>query len=98
MRYRFSEFAPSNHRQYVLAVGVKDIEILLGLVDNACNGMPRLAKDVNSEYNDIYMRIRNMRKTLQVALAEADRLDDHGERRKPFRAVSDEVEGIVCGD
>ena len=84
MRYRFTEFAPSNHRQYVLAVGIKDIEIILGLVDKACDTMPRLAKDVNSEYNDIYLRIRHMRKALRAALDEATLLDDHGERRKPY--------------
>jgi hypothetical protein len=82
MRYKFNELAPSNKRQYFLAVGVKDVEILLGLVNNACDHMPRLRKDHSPEYSDIYTRLRSMRRTLAEAHKIGTELGDDGERKK----------------
>lgn len=84
MRFRFSEFAPSNKRQYLLALGVRDIEIMLGLVSRAAESMPRLTRLSNPQYDEVRVRIKSMEKALTSALAEANRLLDDGDRRAPW--------------
>lgn len=83
MRYKLTDFAPSNKRQYTFAVGKKDIEILKGLVQNACRHAPMLPDtNENRIYRDVYTRLRSMNSALAKALKEAEALGDDGERRK----------------
>jgi hypothetical protein len=83
MRYKFTEIAPSNKRQYVFAVGKKDIEILMGLVANACAHKPMLPRTPENEgYLEVYNRIRSMRRDFNKAYEEAKKLGDDGNRRK----------------
>ena len=60
MKYKYHDKAASGKRQYWLAIGLKDAEIMHGLVINACNNMPALDKKTNPEYMDIYNRMRSM--------------------------------------
>lgn len=83
MRYKLTDYAPSNKRQYTFAVGKKDIEILMGLVQNACHHAPTLPKtEENEVYWDIYNRLRSMRRSFAEAYQEAEKLGDDGKRRK----------------
>lgn len=86
MRYKFTEHAPSGKRQYFIALGVNDLEILKGLVDNAMAHMPRLQKNSkqprDKTYTDVYDRLRSMSKPLSDALDEAKKLEDDGKRKK----------------
>lgn len=77
MRYKITEHAPSNKRQYVFAVGKYDIEILYGLVLNASAGVPQIKETV-----DMRHRLKSMVKALAQALAEAESLGDDGGRKK----------------
>lgn len=89
MRYRYNEYAPSGKRQYLLAMGVKDIEIIMGLIQNACAHAPTLDKINNPEYADVYTRLRSMRRALSQAHTEAEKLSDEGKRRKPLTPRGD---------
>ena len=83
MRYKLTDYAPSNKRQYTFAVGKKDIEILMGLVQNACLHAPNLPKTPeNTNYLDVYSRLRSMRRSFAEAHRIAEGLGDDGERRK----------------
>lgn len=80
MRFNIGYIAPSNKRQYQFSCGMKDLEILDGLVTKACQSMPALSQRSNPEYRDIYDRMRAMRKDLSEGLAEAMKLGDDGTR------------------
>lgn len=82
MRYKFNEIAPSGKRQYFIALGYKDLEILHGLTVNACRNMPSLNKNSNAEYAEIYNRLRSMRRAMAHAITEAEILGDDNKRRK----------------
>ena len=84
MRYKFSEFAPSNQRQYFFALGVKDMKIMLGLAKNAYDSMPKLSRLDNPAYDEVRVRLHQMRKAIEAAITEAEGLDDIGKRRKPW--------------
>lgn len=96
MRYKLTDYAPSNKRQYSFAVGKKDIEILMGLVSNACLHRPALPKTPeNAQYWDIYNRLRSMNQAFRKALTEAEALGDDGERRKPWNGGSRGIQDTV---
>ncbi len=84
MRYKLSEFAPSNQRQYLFALGVKDMKVMLGLAQNAYDAMPKMAKKENPAYDEVRVRLRQMCKAMKDAISEADALADEGKRRKPW--------------
>lgn len=84
MRYRFTEFAPSNQRQYFFALGLKDMKIMAGLAQKAYDLMPKLPKQENPAYDEVRVRLRQMVKTMREAIAEAEKLEDTGNRRKPW--------------
>lgn len=80
MKYKYHDKASSGKRQYWLAIGLKDAEIMHGLVTGACKNMPTLDKRTNPEYRDIYNRIRSMRIALSQAVEAGKSLDDTGKR------------------
>lgn len=80
MKYKYHDKASSGKRQYWLAIGLKDAEIMAGLVERACNTMPALDKQSNPEYRDVYNRLRSMRRSLSQAVEAGKALDDTGKR------------------
>jgi len=80
MKYKYHDKASSGKRQYWLAIGLKDAEIMHGLVVNACNNMPALDKKTNPEYMDLYNRMRSMRRSLHQAVEAGKSLNDSGKR------------------
>lgn len=75
MRYKVSEFAPSGKRQYWIALGIKDLELLLEEARNAAAHTPLSDKDTRR-------RLRGIAQGLGEALAAAEEFGDTGHRRK----------------
>ena len=75
MRYRNDEIAPSGHRQYLIAVNIRELELLRGMAGKVAETLP---------YSEPTARLRsvaqNMVKTLGKAIKEAERLGDCGKR------------------
>lgn len=80
MRYKYSDFAPSNKRQYFLAVGVKDLYVLKGLTEKALRSFPHMPQ--NPEMLDVEHRLGSMNKALKEAILAAEELNDEGSRKK----------------
>lgn len=89
MRYKFTEFAPSNQRQYFFALGLKDMKIMAGLAQKAYDSMPKLGKKENPAYDEVRIRLRQMVKSMTEAISEAEVLEDTGKRRKPWGSHGD---------
>lgn len=90
MRFRWTEYAPSNKRQYVMSISLRDLEIMHALAANADRAMPKIPS--NPQYEEVRTRLASMAKAMTAALVEADRLEDDGNRRLPWGKRRDEGE------
>lgn len=75
MRYKFSDIAPSGHRQYFLAVNVREIELLRGMAVQLANTVPNTGPTQRLQHV-----AKEMAKTLAEAEVEAIKLNDNGKR------------------
>ena len=85
MRFRHDQIAPSGKRQYWIALGRVDIELLLGEATNALAHTPDVAA-----LHEVRGRRRGIKRGLSDALAVAKANGDEGDRlpwveRKPQR-------------
>lgn len=75
MRYKKIEMSPANKRQYLLAVSLRDIELLIGEAENASKHMP-VTKDTKYDRR----RLGSINKALKEAYAAAKKDQDDGAR------------------
>lgn len=80
MRYRYEEYAPSNKKQYVIAVGVHELRALLGATQAAIRNAP----DVTLEEKQRLNALRSTQKGLVAAIKVADANGDTGNRRGAY--------------
>jgi hypothetical protein len=79
MRYKYTEFAPSNKRQYFIAVGLAELQILQGVTEKALRHFPHVKGDPLMLQQE--QHLQNINKGLIEAVKEAQRLVDDGQRR-----------------
>jgi hypothetical protein len=75
MRYKVTDYSPANKREYWIALGLRDLELLLEEAKNAARHTPLSDKETRH-------RLKGIVKGLATALEEAQKLGDDGTRRK----------------
>lgn len=80
MRYRYEEFAPTNKRQYVIAVGVHELRALLGATQVAIRNAPTVTEEEGERLN----ALRSSQRGLIQAIKAAEEIEDDGKRRKAY--------------
>ena len=79
MRYKYTEYAPSNKRQYFIAIGLRELQILQGVTEKAISTFPHVRDDMEMLQTEAHLQ--NINKGLREAMQEAQRLVDNGHRR-----------------
>lgn len=75
MRFKHVELSPANKRQYMIGLGVRDIELLLGTSLATTRNLPVLP-----EFKEARQRLQKVSKGLAEALEVAKRDGDEGQR------------------
>ena len=91
MRYKFDTFAPSGKRQYTFSVGVRDLEILYGIL--LYSRVPNIKGT-----EGINQRIKSMIKTLREALNEAEEYGDDGGRKRVATKITGNTADTIIID
>lgn len=81
MRYRYEEFAPTNKRQYVIAVGVHELRALL----DAARVVLAHTPDRTREQSEYAGALKSSIRGLTDAIEYAESIKDDGKRRKPYK-------------
>lgn len=84
MRFRYEEYSPQNKRQYVIAVGLHELRALL----DAAIILKANTPDRTQEQRELRNSLNTSIKGLHKALAHAEKLNDDGNRRKPYVGVN----------
>lgn len=81
MRYRYEEYAPSNRKQYVIAVGVHELRALLGATQAAIRNAPHVTQEEKYRLS----ALRGTQRGLVEAIKVAEANQDDGSRRSPYQ-------------
>ncbi len=80
MRYRYEEYAPSNKKQYVIAVGVHELRALLDAARAVCKHAPERTEEQRQYKGALQASMRG----LGDAIKHAEAQGDTGKRRAPY--------------
>lgn len=85
MRYRYEEYAPSNKRQYVIAVGLHELRALLGAAKVAKAHCVTETQEGKDRLTALSSTIRGLSEAMKVAESNGD----NGKRRGPYAGEND---------